>query len=151
MSHETVKIWSSEELANLVKAFQNCTLPRSEWTHQAHLIVALWYLANYPQLEAISLIINRIQNYNNALGIKTTKDSGYHETITLFWIKIMNKYLTAKGKNCSFVDLANGLIEHSGNPNLSLEYYSLNRLMSWQARRSWIEPDLKSLDLVLEH
>lgn len=150
MFNKTVKYWTSEEIENLIQSFKKCTLPRSEWTHQAHLIIALWYLTHYSQLEAIKCIKEGIQNYNNALGIKTTKDSGYHETITLFWIKIMFQYLTVKGKNCSFVDLVNGLSQYS-DPRLPLEYYSQNCLMSWQARRSWIEPDLKSFDLMVEH
>lgn len=145
MSHKTVKSWTFEEIESLVKAFENCTLPRREWTHQAHLIIALWYLTHYPQPEAINCIREGIQNYNNAIGIKTTKDSGYHETITLFWVKIVNQYLI-KSKNSLIVDLVNSLIQHYQNPRLPLEYYRQNRLMSWQARQSWIEPDLKSLD-----
>ena len=27
----------------LVAQFENCTLPKAEWTHRAHLAVALWY------------------------------------------------------------------------------------------------------------
>lgn len=142
----STKCWAFEEIVNLVKAFQNCTLPRSEWTHQAHLIIALWYLTHYSRLEAIKCIRERIQNYNNALGIKTTKDSGYHETITLFWVKIMFQYLTVKGKNSSLVDLVNGLSQYNENPRLPLAYYSSDRLMSWQARQNWVEPDLKSLN-----
>lgn len=150
MSCKTTKCWTFGEIENLIWAFENCTLPRGEWTHQAHLIVALWYLTHYSQLEAINCIRERIQNYNKALGIKTTKDSGYHETITLFWIKIVWQYLTFEGKNLSLLDLVNGLSRYS-NPRLPLEYYSGNRLMSWQARRSWIEPDLKSFDWMVEH
>ena len=154
MINKTVKYWTSEEIVNLVKAFENCTLPRDEWTHQAHLIVALWYLTHYSQSKATNCIKNRIQNYNNAIalakrgalsaqrcckqiGIKTTKDSGYHETITLFWIKIVWQYLIVEGKNLSLVDLVNDLSHHYSNPRLPLEYYSCDRLMSWQARRSW--------------
>jgi hypothetical protein len=146
MSHKTVKYGTSEEVVSLVKAFESCSLPRSEWTHQAHLIVALWYLSHYSQLEATNCIRNCIQNYNNAIGIKTTKDSGYHETLTIFWIKIVSQYLINKSKISSFVDLVNGLIQDCNSPDLPLEYYSKNRLMSWEARQSWIEPDLKSLE-----
>lgn len=150
MSHKTIKLWTSEEIKTLVNAFENCKLPRSEWTHQAHLIVALWYLTHYSQLEATNYIRESIQKYNNAIGVKTTKDSGYHETLTIFWIEIMRQYLTSKSKNSSFVDLVNGL-QHYNNPGLQREYYSQNRLMSWEARQSWIEPDLKSLDKRAEH
>ena len=150
-TNTSVKSWTSEEIVSLIKAFENCTLPQGEWTHQAHLIVALWYLTHYPQLEATAYIREGIQNYNNVIGIKTTKDSGYHETLTIFWIKIVSQYLINKSKSSSFVDLVNGLIQDCNSPDLPLEYYSKNRLMSWQTRQSWIEPDLESLDLLTKH
>lgn len=151
ISYKTASYWTVEKIENLIQAFENCTLPRNEWTHQAHLIVALWYLTHYSQSEAISLIKNRIQNYNHQIGIKTTKNSGYHETITLFWIKFVYQYLATKAKNSSLSELVNGLLQHNNSPRLPLEYYSCDRLMSWEARQNWIEPDLKPLDLVIEH
>lgn len=145
MTHKTAKYWTSGEIESLIEAFENCTLPRSEWTHQAHLIVALWYLTHYSQLEATNYIRNGIQQYNLAQGIKITKDSGYHETMTLFWIQIVHRYLSVAIAKGSFVDIANGLLHSCGNPRLPLEYYSRELLMSWDARRSWVEPNLKPI------
>ena len=139
--------WTANEIDRLIQAFQTCTLPRCQWTHQAHLIVALWYLMHYSELEATNYIRNGIKQYNHAIGIKTTKDSGYHETLTLFWIEIVRRYLSLATANGSFVDIANGLIDSCGNPHLPLEYYSRELLMSWDARKSWVEPDLKPLTL----
>ncbi|MEQ9239018.1 hypothetical protein [Coleofasciculus sp. E2-BRE-01] len=140
------KSWTFAEIERLIQAFEQGTLPRNEWTHQAHLIVALWYLTHYPQPKATDFIRNGIQQYNRAIGIITTKDSGYHETLTLFWVQMVGQYLVAKGKNLSLEALANGLIQDYTNPHLPLEYYSRDYLMSWQARQHWIEPDLKSFN-----
>ena len=148
MSDKTTTYKSFEEIENLVGAFEDCTLPRCEWTHRAHLTVALWYLTHYSQLEATNCIRDRIQRYNLAIGIKTTQDSGYHETITLFWVRIVLRYLSAENANCSIVELAKGLIHSYGNTRLPLEYYSRDLLMSPEARISWIEPDLKPLERV---
>jgi hypothetical protein len=142
--------WTANEIDRLIQAFQTCTLPRCQWTHQAHLIVALWYLMHYSELEATNYIRNGIKQYNHAIGIKTTKDSGYHETLTLFWIEIVRRYLSVATANGSFVDIANGLLDSCGNPHLPLEYYSRESLMSWDARKSWVEPDLKSLNSACE-
>lgn len=151
MSDKTGKYRTIDEIERLVKLFESCTLPRCEWTHQAHLIVALWYLTHYSQQEATNAIRDRIQQYNLAQGIKTTKNSGYHETITLFWVRMVRQYLAVAGTNRSIVELANSLIQNCGNPHLTLEYYSRDLLMSQQARRSWVESDLKSLKPLLEH
>lgn len=145
MSDETRKYQTLSEIKILIREFDACTLPRHQWDHQVHLTVALWYLTHYSQPEATNYIRNGIQRYNLAQGIKTTKDSGYHETITLFWIQIVRRYLSVGTANGSFVDIANALLHSYRNPRLPLEYYSRERLMSWDARRSWVEPDLKPI------
>jgi len=40
------------EIVRLIKAFEQQTLPRLHWTHQAHLTVAIWYRIHYAQPEA---------------------------------------------------------------------------------------------------
>jgi hypothetical protein len=80
---------SVSEINNLVAAFDNCNLPQSEWNHAAHLTIALWYLIHYEQNEAVNKIRDRIQKYNDINGIQNTKYSGYHETLTIFWMQIV--------------------------------------------------------------
>lgn len=133
------------EIENLIRAFKECKLPRSEWTHQAHLTVALWYLFYYSDIAAIHCIRTGIQRYNAAAGIANTETGGYHETITLFWIRIVSRFLDAEGASLAMVDLANKLIEIYGNKHLPLQYYSRDRLMSSEARQNWLEPDLKPI------
>jgi len=134
------------EIESLIAAFESCTLPRSEWNHHAHLIVALWYLTRYSDAEAVNKVRSRIQSYNSANGIETTIDSGYHETITLFWIKLVRRYLSSTERSNSILDIANKLINIYGDKCLPLQYYSRDRLMSWEARISWVEPDLQHLE-----
>ena len=146
MSGEIGIYRSLDEIKTLIAAFENCTLPRNQWTHPAHLTVALWYLSRYSETEATNLIRNGIQKYNSANRIETTKDSGYHETITLFWIRMVRQYLAVE-PNAEILDLANKLVHKFGNKNQPLEYYSRELLMSWEARISWVEPDIKPLEL----
>lgn len=136
---------TAAEIEAIVGKFENCTLPRADWNHGAHLTVALWYLTRFSEKEATDIIRDRIKKYNAANGIITTKTSGYHETMTLFWIKIVGKYLSATPANSSIVELANGLVATWGKSSLPLEYYGRDRLMSWQARTNWVEPDLKPI------
>lgn len=131
------------EIENLIRSFKECTLPRKHWTHQAHLVVALWYLFHYSEIEASNSIRAGILRYNAAVGAPTTLNSGYHETLTLFWIRIISNFLAGEGSNKSLVNLANKLIQIYDKKNLPFEYYSRDRLMSWEARTNWIEPDLK--------
>lgn len=146
MSTQTVMYRTSSEIESLIRAFNECKLPRSEWNHHAHLTMALWYLFYYPEVAAVHCIRTGIERYNAAHEIETTPTSGYHETITLFWVKKILQYLAAKGKHGSLVDLTNELIQRYGNPRLLFEYYSRDRLLSSEARNNWVEPDLKPLE-----
>ncbi|MEG4515544.1 MULTISPECIES: hypothetical protein [unclassified Microcoleus] len=155
MTQKTIIYRSPNEIDSLIHAFQECNLSRIQWTHEAHLTVALWYfLFGQSESEAIDAIRNGIKRYNSVQGIETTKNSGYHETLTLFWVRTVRQYLAAESQNRSIVHLANGLIakyadslrDSSASRTLPFRYYTRDRLMSWEARNSWVEPDLKSLE-----
>jgi hypothetical protein len=136
---------TAEEIETLVRDFELCTLPREVWTHRAHLTVALWYLLAHPWDEAIRLTREGIKRYNDAHGIVTTPTGGYHETMTLFWLRIVRHYLeTALHEDRTLVVLANNLLLRHGRKELPLDYYTRELLMSPEARASWVEPDLKS-------
>jgi hypothetical protein len=134
---------SSADIERLVREFEACTLPRSQWTHSAHLTVALWYLMNRSAQDATMSIRSGIRRYNQANGVLTTATGGYHETMTLFWTCAVSFYLGQAGEGRSILALVNGLLRLLANKNLPLEYYSRERLMSWQARTGWLDPDLK--------
>jgi len=143
---------SRSDVEELVRSFQSCTLPRSQWTHAAHLTVALWYLLHYSQTDAITLIRQGIQRYNAAIGIAATATGGYNETLTLFWIGRVTEFLATCSNRCMgeevsvgfdpFPELASRLIQTYDDSQLPLHYYSRDRLFSAQARTMWLEPDL---------
>jgi hypothetical protein len=137
------------EIERLVSAFESCTLPREHWTHRAHLTVALWYLMRHEIEGATDIIRRNIQDYNRAHGVLTTRTSGYHETITLFFVQVVHGYLRRVRGDCSIVALFNEVIAACGDKNLPLMFYSKERLMSWEARRRWVEPDLRPLHKLL--
>lgn len=134
-----------EQITKLVKEFEACTLQGEKWTHYAHLTVGIWYLSRYSQEEATKLIRQNILRYNASRGVIMTKDSGYHETITLFYVWVIKKHLKNSKKEKLFLDLVNGLIDEFGDKKLPFKYYSKERLMSWAARTNWLEPDLLPL------
>lgn len=145
MKTKTIIYRSPYEIDNLIHAFQECSLPRSQWNHEAHLTVALWYLFYDSEPEAINAIRNGIKHYNSAHGIESTKDGGYHETITLFWVRTIRGYLSGELRNRSIVNIANGLIAKYADRTLPFCYYTRDRLMSSEARTGWVEPDLRVL------
>jgi hypothetical protein len=127
----------------LVRGFEGCTLPRSEWTHQAHLTVALWYLRTYTREEATDRIREGIRRFNLSQGNRT----GYHETITLAWVAVIVRFLAERDRGQPVSALVGELLERCGDKSFLLHFYSEDVLMSDQARRGWVPPDLRPIEL----
>lgn len=134
-----------DEIEDLVRGFEACTLPHSAWTHRAHLTVALWYLVQGSEAEATWRMRDGLHRLNQAHGVPTTKERGYHETITLFWLRMIGREV-AHAADGELVEMANVIAHRYSNSRLPFEYYSRDLLMSWEARQRWVEPDLKPLD-----
>src|SRR3712207_4251172 len=81
------------EIFALVRGFDDCSLPCERWTHAAHLTVALWYLLEYDWPEAVARVRSGIKRLNAAHGVVTTRERGYHETLTLFWLRHVRAFL----------------------------------------------------------
>ena len=143
---DAVKFRTTEEIFSLVRRFEDCTLPRAEWTHAAHLTVALWHLLQYDWPEAVEHVRRGIQRYNDARGIPVTPTGGYHETLTLFWLRAVRAFLEGERNEArSLVSLANELVA-THDAGLPLRHYTRARLFSAEARANWVEPDLKEVD-----
>ncbi len=132
----------SEEL---VQKFIARTLPKPEWTHQAHLRVGTWHVVTYGADAALPLLRERISRYNESVGTLNTDDSGYHETVTAFYVKAIAATIVDCGPAMNIDDLAALVIERIGAKGYPLRYYSRKRLFSVDARRQWVPPDLQSL------
>jgi hypothetical protein len=143
---DNVTFRTTGEILALVRRFEDCTLPREEWTHAAHLTVALWHLLQFDWPEASAHVRARIKRYNAAHGILTTPTGGYHETLTLFWLRTVRRFLEAERNEArALVHLANELTA-THDKGLPLSHYTRARLFSPEARAGWVEPDLIPLD-----
>lgn len=139
-----------DEIESLVRAFEDGTLPRARWTHRAHLTMGLWYLMRFPSAAATERIVTGIQRYNAAVGVLQTPTGGYHETITQFYIWLIRRFLSTTDRSRSLAELADELFRLHGGPDVPFAYYSRERLMLWEARTRWLEPDLKQLEAIAE-
>jgi hypothetical protein len=136
---------AAAEVERVVAGFMNGTLPHAEWTHRAHLTVALWYATHHEAAEALDLVRAGILRLNAAHGVPTTPTRGYHETITRFYMHVVGRFVEQQGGEGDWAVRANRVVEHCGARELPLRYYSEARLKSAQARAGWVEPDLLSL------
>ncbi|MDT5062406.1 MAG: hypothetical protein QOH63_2865 [Acidobacteriota bacterium] len=136
---------SDDEIEGVVRGFEDCTTPDSEFNHHAHLIVALSYLhlSGLTVTEAAERMRAGLYRFLDHHGHNRRK---YNETITLFWIKLVRSFLDRTNTSRRVADIANEMIEACGNSQLIYSYYSKERLLSDEARKSWIEPDVKGMN-----
>jgi hypothetical protein len=124
-------------------AFEATTLSSEHWTHRAHLRVAFLYLRDLGFDEALVRIRSGIRALNRSNAVEDTPTSGYHETLTVAWARIVASAITPA---CSEDFEAFAL----SNPRLLAKdllraHYSKERLLSPEARASFVEPDLGPL------
>ena len=129
------------EISELVRAFETCEIHPAEFKHYQHLAVALWYLKHHPYEAASEQMRGGIQRLAAAYG-----KTGYHETITLFWLKLVHGFLLRENSSAMIFELANKIASEYGNKNVIADYYSEEILASVKAKHEWVEPDLKGLE-----
>jgi hypothetical protein len=130
----------------LAAAFCDCSLPKSEWTHEAHLRVGLWHLLRHSPEVALERLRERIQRYNVACGVANTDSSGYHESITRFYVRLIATFVAIADLARPIDELSDELVRNYGDRELPMQHWSKARLMSPEARRGWVEPDLRPLE-----
>ncbi len=132
----------------IAQAFRNCTLPKQAWSHEAHLRVGLWYLLHYSPTEAMCRLRDGICQYNTVCGVANTDTSGYHETITQFYVMLIRYFLQDQNISQQMDQIATKLLKAYGDRDLIFDYYSKDRLTSKEARSRWVEPDLLPMPTV---
>lgn len=127
------------------------TLPKGEWTHEAHLAASLWIARDCPDIDPVRDMAAIISSYNVAVGGINDDTQGYHDTITRVYIEAVHVHLAQRGRVEPLVVSVNALLNSvMGRRDLPLRFYSAERLFSVAARRKFIDPDLLPLSAMGE-
>jgi hypothetical protein len=123
-----------------------CTLPKADWTHEAHIAATCWLLRDRPDVDVDAAIGGFIRRYNAAVGGVNDDTSGYHATITQSFVAGIRSYLSLAAPEASLAATVNSLLLRAeGQRNWPLGFYSHERLFSVAARRDFVAPDLAPL------
>lgn len=135
----------ARSLSEFVAAFEDATLPRDEWTHEGHLAVALAFCREEEDAEgALCRMRDGIRRYNAATGVIDGPMSGYHETLTVFWVRCVGAFQSG---HVGLPDkVLPHLLERWGDVRAPLRFYSKRVLMNPTARARFVEPDLAPFD-----
>jgi hypothetical protein len=121
------------------------TLPKPEWTHEAHLAACLWLLTERPDIDAERDLPAIISAYNEAVGGVNDETQGYHHTITLTYVAAVRDLLVRVAPALSLAEKVNILLAApQGRRDWPLTLYSRDRLFSVDARLNYLPPDLAS-------
>ena len=132
---------SEAELSRFLAQWRAGTLPKSEWTHAAHVAVAACHLFDRPKDKALEEIRAGIIHYNACVGTANTDHSGYHETLTRFWTGLIADWLGMVTVSSRLALVRAAIRRFGGDSALFRSYYSFDVVKDIRARREWIAPD----------
>ncbi|OGF11786.1 MAG: hypothetical protein A2W00_14975 [Candidatus Eisenbacteria bacterium RBG_16_71_46] len=124
--------------------FEACTWPLERWHHREHLKVAYLYSLHHPLDEAIGRMRAGIQAFNGVWQVPEGPESGYHETLTQAWLRLVHATLSANGP-AGTADAFLARHPRLADKRLLLDYYTRDLIMSARAKTEFVEPDLVPL------
>jgi hypothetical protein len=139
---------NESEIERVVRGFEDCETRPEDFTHAAHLTVAFWYLRQSEMPEATTKMRRHLLRFINHY-----KEQGYNETITVFWLRAVRRFMEAapaeggvKAGGRSMTEMANELAATYNDSRLIYNYYSKELLSTQIAKTDFVEPDLRPLD-----
>jgi len=102
---------------------------------------------NYNREDALCRLRSGIICYNLATGGENTGNNGYHETITVYWWKLIDLYILAN-PGMAYDQLCDTFLAspYAGQAK-AFEFYTKEKLLSPQARACYLAPDIKEICL----
>jgi hypothetical protein len=129
------------ECVAFLAAFEDGSLPATEWTHRAHIAMATIYLTRYGD-SVLPHTRAAIRNYLLARG----KPIGaYHETLTIFWLAIVAEAMQEQKTISVHESVQQNCTQFGSQSKLHERYYGFDVFNSPEAHARWMPPDLSPL------
>ena len=137
---------SDAEIERIGEGLLARTLPRADWTHEAHLAATTYLLLKRPDIDLDAELPDIIRGYNESVGGVNSDTEGYHETITRVFLRGVRLFLAEADRSEPLHQLVNELLlSPMGKRDWPLHFYSPERLFSTEARRKFVPPDRASM------
>ena len=137
---------SEDAIVRIGEGLLACTLPREDWTHEAHLAATTYLVARRTDIDLDKELPGIIRRYNESVGGVNDDTQGYHETITRTFLHGVRLFLAEADPDEPLYELVNELLlSPMGRRDWPLRFYTAERLFSVEARRHFVKPDLAVL------
>ena len=153
------KLFNNEdELNQFMSEFESGEMSPLEFNHHRHITVAMVYVSQNTEIEALDKLRHRLKSYlKRALkhhphlqdrhahhgehehDQKHPKQQGYNETLTVFWIKLLNHVLSNRPDNEPLYESINHAIECFGTMRPVFVHYSPDCVFSDEAKQSGLK------------
>lgn len=135
---------SQTALEHFIAAWRQGQLPKSAWTHAAHVAAAAYFAFDHEPEALFYAMKAGVLHHNASVGTPNTEDSGYHETLTRFWCATIGEFVRGV-RFASRFNAACGAVERFGEErDLFRRFYRFDVVKDRRARREWILPDQQS-------
>lgn len=144
--HEPRLFASDDAITRIGEGLLARTLPRADWTHEAHLAATTYLVTRRPDINLDRQLPDIIRGYNESVGGVNDDTQGYHETITRLFLHGVRLFLSGADPEVTLHELVNALlVSPMGRRDWPLSFYSAERLFSVEARRHFVPPDVAVL------
>jgi hypothetical protein len=139
---ETLPFLDSEAvLQKFVETWKAGALPKSAWTHAAHVAMAAYFAFDHAMEATFAIMKAGILHHNTCVGTPNTEDNGYHETLTRFWSTEIGAFVRS-GHFLSRLEAVRAAVTVFGKERDRYQaFYSFDVVRDRRARREWVEPD----------
>ncbi len=127
-----------------LEAFDAGAISRDAWSHRAHLRVAFLLLRHESFEDVLPRLRAGLTKLLVRFGVEDSLERGYHETITVAWLRLVHSAMRDHGPYASF----DALLEQHGyllDKHLLRAFYTRRRIVSAEAKRSFVDGDLAPL------
>jgi hypothetical protein len=148
MTNHPIRFFASDAAVRRIgEGLLGRSLPKPEWTHEAHLAACAWLILEHPEIVPERDLPAIIRGYNVAVGGVNDDTQGYHETLTQLYIRGVRLFL-ADCREEALLGRVNALLASGMAPrDWPFRFYSREVMFSVAARRGWVEPDLAPISL----
>jgi hypothetical protein len=137
---------SDAEIERIGEGLIALAIPRSDWTHEAHLAATVYLLLKRPDIDLDAQLPGIIRRFNESVGGVNSDTEGYHETITRVFLHGVRLFLEEADLDQPLHEIVNELLRSPmGRRDWPLRFYSPGRLFSVEGRVQFIQPDIGSL------
>jgi hypothetical protein len=123
----------ADEVAEMMLAR---TLPKSRWTHEAHLLACVSLVRRLGAADALEVLRQAIPAYNESTGVANTDTGGYHDTLTVYYVWAVEQLV---GNGCDTTAVLRDPLTDRG---AALVWWDKPTLFSTIARRQFVAPTL---------